>query len=134
MKLLLSALLMLSSFSVLAGGLDYEILDRDCTVEVLQDLYVYSGTSVLEVGSIRLTTLDIDPKKHRRLAAGRILKVSHATQKEIFFDDSAILKICMFSSNNGSCWKVHDMDATDVGSFSSGTLRMECKEKETVDF
>lgn len=133
MKLLLCALFMFSGLSAFAGDLEWQIADKDCHVEVLEDLYILHSTVEVQTGSARLTANTINRNVNRRLAAGRKFFVRGASEDKIQFRDGTVRNLCIFASNNGMCLFIRNLDVEDIETFSNGMLRMECVERGTVD-
>lgn len=133
MKLLLCALFMLSSVTAIAGDLEWQIADKDCHVEVLEDLYILHSTVEVQTGYARLTANTINRNVNRRLATGRTFLVRGASENKILFRDGTVRNLCLFASNNGMCLSIRNLDVQDIEIFSNGMLKMECVERGTVD-
>ena len=133
MKFILSALFVLSSLSAFAGDLRWEVEDKNCHVEVLEDVYILHSTQDVILDKVRLTALSINRNENRRLRAGRIIPVRTVTDDKIIFRDGTMRDICVFASNNGMCLWTRNLDVSDIATYSQGMLQMVCVPKGTVD-
>lgn len=133
MKKLFSAFLILGSFSVFANDLEWQVYDKDCRVEVLEDIYILHSTIEVQTGNVRMTANSINRNDNRRVAAGRFFYIRGLSEDKILFRDPTMKNICVFASNNGRCLSIRNLDVEDIEIYSNGMLKMVCEEKGTVD-
>ncbi|WP_408099037.1 hypothetical protein ACJVC5_08980 [Peredibacter sp. HCB2-198] len=133
MKLMLFLTVLVSSFSVFAKEqmLSDLLREKRCQIEVSQDVVVQYSKDSATAGQTLLVMKEIDNSNNRRLKVGRVLKISHADENYIVFNDKHVESLCIYQNN--LCHELNRVKAADFEAWSQKKLKLICNVKPTID-